>query len=54
MNKPCPFCGCKRSRIQLYEDSVFRVCIKCRCGTRACETKAEATKVWNTRAEKGD
>ena len=48
-NKPCPFCGSAKSRIEQYDGDVWRTCCKCECATKPCNNGRDATKVWNDR-----
>lgn len=50
--KPCPFCGCKWTRVnKTILGGYYADCFECNAETKICKTEAEAAALWNMRKE---
>jgi transcription elongation factor Elf1 len=45
--KPCPFCGCTKSKITEYDCDTWRTCVECNASTASFASSKEANAAWN-------
>lgn len=48
---PCPFCGSDKLDMEQDEGSFIIRCTMCKCGTVRCNSRENALKAWNRRAQ---